>query len=989
MLDDIRVDIGDDSGAVPSGVPSHELLSVSHSDTLVGVPVNGSLIIGTASQWITFASGVEGQVLSIQGGAISWSSGVPGPASTQTLAETLNFGNIANQQVIWLGGLGDIQHLKGPSDETFKVASASGQNIELYTGDILRAIISPTGTQILNTVDINSVRDGGGDGVLKAGTIQFDISGLTPVEVEGLVYWNNVDHTLNVVTETETVIQLGQEMVLRGTNKTGSTLLNGQLIYTNGAQGSKPTIDLAIATSAISADSLIGMVTSDILNNETGYATTFGQVRSLDTSAYAAGTQLWLSAATSGAFTDIQPMAPNHSVSIGYVNVSHVNQGVIQLKILNGIELSALHDVSTSGITDGQVIVYDAAQGIFVPSGIVSSVGEHDLLSSVHTDTATVSPTNASIIYGSGNTWNSLPSGVEGDFIGIIGGQLAWSTGLAGPAGPQGEVGPSGVAGPSGATGATGPSGATGLIGATGAAGPSGSTGSIGPAGPSGATGATGATGADVAPGIIPHMETSISGVFVTTSATFEDIPGLSGVISIDGTGEANVQAIMTFDVQKTGGGTTIGAFRIKINGSNGQELQRSMSSSADIGIGANQHFLTDAITSGDYSIFGQFKRVSGGGTVEVLQGNIFAYALQAAAGPSGVDGTVGVAGAAGSGLSGFTVIVPAAAFSTPPGTDIATFSTRNNHGILNFDDTTAESGMIEAAMHTDYVSGVPLNVDIYWTADAATGNVKWDGRFEASPSGVDIDTDSFALNQSTTKGGGGSGVVIKTRITYANSQADNIEALSPFRFVLVRDTLVGSNMTGDAQVLNVIMSQSAQDILDQFTTGPSGVAGPAGSPGITASVWGATAGIAPTGNFATLDTRGIHHVLDFDDSTDETIYFRGSAPPSYASGDITMDIEWTFTAASSGSVVWKYRVDRINEGIHDLDSTSWTSFVTATGVSDTDSGKLATTPIIVSNSQLDFVAPGDAFVLEIGRDTSVPGLVGDAELFKTYITWA
>ena len=95
------------------------------------------------------------------------------------------------------------------------------------------------------------------------------------------------------------------------------------------------------------------------------------------------------------------------------------------------------------------------------------------------------------------------------------------------------------------------------------------------------------------------------------------------------------------------------------------------------------------------------------------------------------------------------------------------------------------------------------------------------------------------------------------------------------------------------------------------------------------------------------------------------------------------------FTAASSGSVVWKYRVDRINEGIHDLDSTSWTSFVTATGVSDTDSGKLATTPIIVSNSQLDFVAPGDAFVLEIGRDTSVPGLVGDAELFKPYITWA
>lgn len=188
LIDNIRVDIGDDNGAIPSGVPSHELLSTSHGDTNISSPSQASVIVGVGAQWTTLPSGAENFVLMISGGAAVWGSGTPGPVGVslnQTLADTLDLGNIANQQIIWLSGLGNIQHLKGPLDETYKIASASGQSIEIYAGDVLRVIISPTGTQLINTVDINTGLDGEGDGTLRVGNIQATSGLFNTVNITG------------------------------------------------------------------------------------------------------------------------------------------------------------------------------------------------------------------------------------------------------------------------------------------------------------------------------------------------------------------------------------------------------------------------------------------------------------------------------------------------------------------------------------------------------------------------------------------------------------------------------------------------------------------------------------------------------------------------------------------------------------------------------------------------------------------------------------
>lgn len=169
--------------------------------------------------------------------------------------------------------------------------------------------------------------------------------------------------------------------------------------------------------------------------------------------------------------------------------------------------------------------------------------------------------------------------------------------------------------------------------------------------------------------------------------------------------------------------------------------------------------------------------------------------------------------------------------------------------------------------------------------------------------------------------------------------------------------------------------------------TGPSGVAG---ASSINVGYFDATAGIAPAVDYATLNTRGIHHVLNFDDSADETIYFRGITPISYTSGNnITMEAHWTSTDGPNVAV-WKFRADRLAEDDLDIDGDSWSTFVLASGAANAVDGKIAITSWSISHADFDYLSPGDAFILEVGRN-AVHGndnLTGDAELLKFYIEW-
>ena len=148
-------------------------------------------------------------------------------------------------------------------------------------------------------------------------------------------------------------------------NTSGSTMTKGTVVYINGGSGNKPTIARALATSDATSAQTYGVVQANIPNNKNGYVVVIGALDGLNTSAYAPGTQLYLSSSTPGEWTSTKQLAPNHLVYVGIVVRQHVNQGVVEVKIQNGYELEELHDVQITSPTNGQVLTYDSADSLW------------------------------------------------------------------------------------------------------------------------------------------------------------------------------------------------------------------------------------------------------------------------------------------------------------------------------------------------------------------------------------------------------------------------------------------------------------------------------------------------------------------------------------------------------------------------------------------------------------------------------------------------
>ena len=210
-----------------------------------------------------------------------------------------------------------------------------------------------------------------------------------------------------------TIVTQAQNLVAEVYNNTGATLTKGTIVYINGGHGNLPTVTKAIATSDPTSAQTFGFINVDLTNNNNGYVTIIGRLENIDTQAYANGTQLYLSGTTAGTYTSTKPQAPIHLVYVAIVVRSHPTQGVLEVKIQNGVEIDEIHDVQITSIANGNILQYSSADSLWHNvAGTTTNIAEGTNL--YYTDTrarASISTTATGLTYTSGTGVLSLTAG--------------------------------------------------------------------------------------------------------------------------------------------------------------------------------------------------------------------------------------------------------------------------------------------------------------------------------------------------------------------------------------------------------------------------------------------------------------------------------------------------------------------------------------------------------------------------------------------------
>lgn len=201
-------------------------------------------------------------------------------------------------------------------------------------------------------------------------TDYIDVLQYAPTAVGGIVgrlKWNDTEGTLDLGLKGGNVtLQIGQENVLMVKNDDTVALTDGMAVYISGANGANLLVKRALANSDLTSASTIGIVTETLTINGQGFITTFGTVRGLNTNAFNEGDILYVSPTVAGEITNVKPVAPQHMVTVGYVEKKSGGNGEIFVKVDNGYELDELHNVLiTNPVTDGSLLQYDSVLSVW------------------------------------------------------------------------------------------------------------------------------------------------------------------------------------------------------------------------------------------------------------------------------------------------------------------------------------------------------------------------------------------------------------------------------------------------------------------------------------------------------------------------------------------------------------------------------------------------------------------------------------------------
>jgi hypothetical protein len=168
----------------------------------------------------------------------------------------------------------------------------------------------------------------------------------------GQLAWNATEGTVDIGLLNGATNQLGQETQLLCTNSTSTTtIVDGMGVMFTGSNATTLRLEVQPmdASGTLPGYVFFGVATETIAPGATGYVTTFGKVRGIDTSAYPEDSVLWCDPINAGQFVLTEPAAPRLKIAAATVIKSHPTDGVLMVRAETGQNLSDCHDVELNG----------------------------------------------------------------------------------------------------------------------------------------------------------------------------------------------------------------------------------------------------------------------------------------------------------------------------------------------------------------------------------------------------------------------------------------------------------------------------------------------------------------------------------------------------------------------------------------------------------------------------------------------------------------
>lgn len=257
------------------------------------------------------------------------------------------------------------------TDGVTRLSNALFGLIKTYIDDSLTGQGLPSGGATGDLLQKNSATnyDAGWTDAPTVDSVTLDTAA---AEATGIakIFWDATEGTVafgmagGVVTQ-----QVGRNAFVRAKNVTASQINRGQVVYLTGAQGDRPTIELADATDESTSADTIGIAAEDIAVSAEGEICISGILANVNTYGLTAGVMTYLSE-TAGAWTQTRPTQPAHGVRLGIPlkisNSPSGNSGVFFVQVNNGYEFEELHDVLITAATAGDIIKRNAGNTLWV-----------------------------------------------------------------------------------------------------------------------------------------------------------------------------------------------------------------------------------------------------------------------------------------------------------------------------------------------------------------------------------------------------------------------------------------------------------------------------------------------------------------------------------------------------------------------------------------------------------------------------------------------